>query len=133
MRTHLAAVLIFALGCVREPLDETGESTTEESGTSAGETTETGDTETGDTETGSSFTCIEVESEPSCSAASAMACECLGCDDTLTCVEQDCVCPNCWSDPICGPNNCQDDGLCDPSSEGCFCADCLLHSTCEGG
>jgi hypothetical protein len=140
MRIHIAALLALALGCAREPLDDTGGSSNGDSGTTGSATssgdTETNDTETNDTETndtGGTFTCIDVESEPSCSAASAIACECLGCDDRLTCVEQDCVCPNCWAEAICGASNCQDDGLCDPSSEGCFCADCQLHSTCEGG
>jgi hypothetical protein len=59
-------------------------------------------------------------------------CVCEGCFPT--CIgpswdpyESDCVCNECWGHPSCGCNN---DGLCNPSLEGCNCADCAKHPWC---
>ena len=46
-------------------------------------------------------------------------------------LEDDCVCGECSGDSFCSsPDNCNNDGLCDPYNEGCACADCEGHPQC---
>ena len=44
---------------------------------------------------------------------------------------RDSVCTDCDTDPFCSdPNNCNNDNVCEPFSEGCVCADCASHPEC---
>jgi hypothetical protein len=77
---------------------------------------------------GSAFTCADVENDNLCDEADAVACVCIGCD-SQNCGISDCVCPSCDGNMYC-VMNCEDDGICDPYSEGCTCADCAAHPLC---
>ncbi len=74
---------------------------------------------------------------PACDVADQAACVCEGCDNDDICFDDglhladDCICPDCANDKWCAnPDNCVDDGLCDPYYEGCVCADCAAHPQC---
>jgi hypothetical protein len=86
----------------------------------------------------SDVTTYEIATGVPCQAPNAAGCECNGCgqaqcfldvDDPTT--YSDCTCPECAADAFCSdPNNCQNDGVCDPFLEGCVCADCADHPQC---
>ncbi len=75
-------------------------------------------------EVGSGVTCID-QVDP---------CVCMGCVDDDDCsLEDDCICPDCAQNSFCSnPENCKDDGICDPYHEGCVCEDCTKHYLCGG-
>ena len=63
-------------------------------------------------------------------------CLCLGCD-AAACTDvdgnaaADCVCAVCAGEEYCNnPDNCVDNGACDPLNEGCLCNDCAGHPEC---
>jgi hypothetical protein len=70
--------------------------------------------------------------DPGCAVGDASSCACQGCVlDGMCTLEDDCVCGECADDGFCGdPENCNDDGMCDPYNEGCACADCAGHPQC---
>jgi len=48
-----------------------------------------------------------------------------------SCSDDNCVCPDCDTDPFCSdPEQCVDNGHCNPFTEGCVCADCASHPDC---
>jgi hypothetical protein len=53
------------------------------------------------------------------------------CTNNGNCTDDDCVCTDCDDDLFCSdPDNCQDNGTCQPFEEGCVCADCATHPEC---
>jgi hypothetical protein len=72
-----------------------------------------------------------------CDDPDAAACTCDGCSQT-ECNDgmgsfTDCTCPQCSDDAYCSnPDNCHDDGECNPWLEGCVCGDCADHPACGG-
>jgi len=69
-----------------------------------------------------------------CSDENPIACVCEDCDPAGGCdATEDCVCPDCHVDGFCSdPDNCNENGLCDPYNEGCACIDCEDHPQCAG-
>ena len=70
-----------------------------------------------------------------CTAPDQGSCSCMGCS-LAECFDgtnyADCVCPQCATDSFCAdPNNCNNDGQCDPFNEGCACGDCAGHPQCN--
>lgn len=112
---------------------DTGTGTTTDTGTGTG--TGTGTSSGTETETGTGTAGFDCELAPDCTDANEEACSCVGCTgeclDVNNAPASDCVCPSCAADPFCtDPNNCEDDGICDPAIEGCHCADCFEHPEC---
>lgn len=81
---------------------------------------------------GGSFVCIDISKTGlvagDCTEGDQQNCACSGCA-WAECGWNDCTCPGPCS-PVC--NFCNLDGLCDPYSEGCTCADCAKHPLCLG-
>ena len=84
-----------------------------------------------DTGGSGAFMCIDVTTLTTCDDADATSCTCRVCDNDGVCTDdEDCVCPDCATDPFCAPSNCNNDGICNPYNEGCGCADCAGHPLC---
>ncbi len=79
------------------------------------------------------FTCNE-PAIAGCPEEDAATCTCQACDPGNGCKgSEDCTCPDCAADAFCSnPDNCANDGLCDPYFEGCICPDCADHPLCGG-
>ncbi|AUX33516.1 MULTISPECIES: hypothetical protein [Sorangium] len=66
--------------------------------------------------------CIECLGSPRCSRCSSVS---------YCTVSDPCYCDKCLDDPVCSdPQQCDDDGLCVVSREGCGCADCASLPEC---
>jgi hypothetical protein len=110
---------------------DTGTSTDTGTGTGTGTGTASGT----ETETGTGTSGFNCELPPDCAVADPVECACLGCNgscaDAMDAPLSDCVCPECDANPFCSdPQNCEDDGVCEPLTEGCACADCVDHPAC---
>lgn len=80
------------------------------------------------------FTCLLDIEGWQCPIPDLDACTCFGCNNNGSCpVEEDCVCPDCMTAEFtCQPDECVDDGECNPAFEGCLCDDCVAHPACTG-
>jgi hypothetical protein len=63
-----------------------------------------------------------------CDSADPAACVCTACNNDGQCGnDDDCSCPDCLGNAVCGCNN---DGQCSVWAESCDCADCAANPSC---